>query len=263
MKKVLIVAHPDDEILFFSSLLEDLDKVIVCYGASNTRAVTKGREALQTQYPLSNIEWLNLDESDVWDAADWRRPIITNYGLSVNRNKARYRKAFDRLCDIFKTKLDSYDVVYTHNPWGEYGHEEHVSVFHAVLSSMRGCNKRLFVSCYASDRSQLLFLMQRHLLQGEVQTRAIPKELCLNIKSLYVKCNCWTWDDSYEWPNSEIFTEVMIHSNQFSAGKHVFTSAVPIMFLSRSFKRSFTKRIASQILPKFLKSIIRRALNHK
>jgi LmbE family N-acetylglucosaminyl deacetylase len=260
MKKVLIVAHPDDEILFFSSLLEDIDKVIVCYGASNTRAVTKGREVLQAQYPLSNIEWLNLDESDVWDASDWNKPMITSYGLSVNRNKARYRETFDNLCEIFKTKLDSYDVVYTHNPWGEYGHEEHVSLFHAVLSSVRGCNKKLFVSCYASDRSQQLFLMQRHLLQGEIQKRPVPTELCHQIKSLYVKCNCWTWTDTYEWPNSEIFAEVMIESPSRVISKHALTAVVPIMFLSWSFKQSFTKRIASKVLPKSIKSIIKRTI---
>ena len=260
MKRILIVAHPDDEILFFSSVLENIDKVIVCFGASKNKAITKGREVLQAQYPLSNIEWLNLDESDVWDASNWNKPVITSRGISVNRDEASYRETFDNLCEIFKTKLTTYDVVYTHNPWGEYGHEEHVSVFNAVLSSVRGSNKKLFISCYVSDRSQKLFSMQRHLLQGEIQQGTVPKKLCSQIKSLYIECNCWTWDDNYEWPNSEIFAEVMTDSSSCVESNYTLTADPPAMFFSRSFKQSLTKKIASKVLSKSMKDIIKRMI---
>ena len=55
-KKILIVAHPDDEVLFFSSILKDVDKVIVCFGPSDDEIISKGRKLLQQYYPLQNIE---------------------------------------------------------------------------------------------------------------------------------------------------------------------------------------------------------------
>ena len=64
MKKAIVVAHPDDEILFFSSIIETVDKIIVCFGPSSSKKVTDGRKLLQSRYPLKNIEWLNVQESN-------------------------------------------------------------------------------------------------------------------------------------------------------------------------------------------------------
>ena len=44
MKRIIIVAHPDDEILFFSSLLKTVDKIVVCFGPSKNQTLSKGRE---------------------------------------------------------------------------------------------------------------------------------------------------------------------------------------------------------------------------
>ena len=260
MKRILIVAHPDDEILFFSSILENIEKVIVCFSGSKSKVITDGREALKSQYPLSNIEWLNLDESDVYGASDWKKPVIADRGIRVSRDEVSYRETFDNLIEIFKIKLISYDVVYTHNPWGEYGHEEHVSVFNAVLNSVRGYDKKVFVSCYLSDRSQKLFLMQSHLLLGEIQSGIIPKELCARLKRLYIDCNCWTWDDDYEWPNWEIFAEIMTDSPTRVDTNHTLTAYPPVMLFSRSFRQTLAKKLASKVLSKSLKNIIKRKL---
>ena len=78
MKKVLVVAHPDDEVLFFSSIIEKVDAVIVCFGPSSNQKVTDGRRLLQNRYPLQHIEWLNIQESDVYLSANWNRPRLTD-----------------------------------------------------------------------------------------------------------------------------------------------------------------------------------------
>ena len=72
MKRIIIVAHPDDEILFFSSLLNTVDKIVVCFGPSKNQTLSKGREKLKSQYPLSSVQWLNIHQSDTYlSPYDW------------------------------------------------------------------------------------------------------------------------------------------------------------------------------------------------
>jgi LmbE family N-acetylglucosaminyl deacetylase len=256
-KKVLIVAHPDDEIIFFSSILKIVDKIIVCFGTSSDNTITEGRKLLQIHYPFQNIEWLNLDETDTYLASNWNKPIPTVNGVKVNRNKSKYNNMYDQLCDIFKKKLAPYDIVYTHNPWGEYGHEEHVSVFNSVQNSIFGCNKKLFVSCYVSDRSEKLYLKQKHILKGETQQGIISKKFCAEIKNLYIKYNCWTWDDNYEWPYAEFFLEVQNYKFLNTNNIDILTANSPIMFFSKSYKKNTIRTIISKNFPKKIIFIIK------
>lgn len=263
-KKILIVAHPDDELIFFSSILQTVDKIVVCFGKSfEDNNITNGRKILQKSYPLKNVEWLNLDESDTYLSSNWNKPFPTVEGLKVNRNKFRYQNLYYELCDIFKSKLEPYDIIYTHNPWGEYGHEEHISVFNSVQKSINGNNKKLFVSCYASDRSEKLYLQKKHFLNGEIQKETVPKKLCLEIKNLYVRCNCWTWDDNYEWPNSEIFAEIGGASIKNIVRDNNLKVNPPIMIFSKSFKINILNSIISKIIPNKLKYILKSIIQKK
>ena len=40
----LVVAHPDDEILWFGSIVNKCKKVIICFGPSNNFELSDGRE---------------------------------------------------------------------------------------------------------------------------------------------------------------------------------------------------------------------------
>tara|TARA_A100001234_G_scaffold185838_1_gene169816 strand:- start:79 stop:870 length:792 start_codon:yes stop_codon:yes gene_type:complete len=255
-EKILIVAHPDDEIIFFSSILKSVDKILVCFGkSSDNDIISQGRKSLQKNYPLTNIEWLNLNETDTYQASNWDKPIPTEDGLEVNRNKIAYREMYDDLCKILKNKIAPYDIVYTHNPWGEYGHEEHVCIFNSVQSSMKGFSKKLYVSCYASDRSEKLYLIKKHLLNDEIQEAKVPKELCYEIKNLYLENNCWTWDNNYEWPNLEFFIEV--GNFEFKNIDNINTSNIEssIIVLSKKYKKNILRSILSKIILKPIKSI--------
>ena len=56
----LIVAHPDDEILFFASILSSVKQIIVCFGLSPNQAedislfssLNAGRMELMKNFPL-------------------------------------------------------------------------------------------------------------------------------------------------------------------------------------------------------------------
>jgi LmbE family N-acetylglucosaminyl deacetylase len=260
MKKVIVVAHPDDEILFFSSIIEKVDAVIVCFGPSGTKKVTDGRRLLQNRYPLKNIEWLNIQESNVFLSANWDHPKLTDDGILVRRDQNEYQKNFITLVELFKTKLASYDVVYTHNPWGEYGHEEHISVFKAVWSATESTKTAVYVSSYISDRSKKTFDIQKALLGSDLITGKTPKSLCESIKKLYISTDCWTWDDEYTWPDAEVFIKLGNHVLLDNKRLRSSTANPPVMFLTRSFKSSYLSRWISRLLPPTLKKHLKKIL---
>lgn len=263
MKKVIVVAHPDDEILFFSSIIEKVDAVIVCFGPSSTKTITDGRRLLQNRYPLKNIEWLNIQESNVFLSANWDHPKITNNGMLVRRNQNEYQKNFITLVELFKTKLASYNEVYTHNPWGEYGHEEHMSVFRAVCLATESKKTAVYVSSYISDRSKKTFDIQKALLGSELITGKIPKNLCKSIKELYISSGCWTWDDEYIWPDTEVFIKIGNHALLDNKRLKSSTANPPIMFLTRSFKSSYFSRWVGRLLPPTLKNQLKKILKNR
>ena len=60
---VLVVAHPDDEILWFSSVLARVRRCIVCYEDCDDGAkLGPGRRGVASSYPLSTMHWLRLPE---------------------------------------------------------------------------------------------------------------------------------------------------------------------------------------------------------
>lgn len=263
MKRIIIVAHPDDEILFFSSLIHKVEKIIVCFGPSKDKTVSTGREKLQRQYPLPIIQWLNMQESSTFLSANWKTPELTDTGLKVSRNREKYRENFNTLVGKFKSILDNYDEIYTHNPWGEYGHEEHVSVFNAVCSAVGDRKKSIYVSSYISDRSSILFRIQKQRLASNIFVGKIPRDFCDKIKDLYIKTECWTWDNDYEWPQSEIFIKVKTHSFKIKKQENIPTANPPTMLLTRSFNKNPFSRIAAEILPTRLKKWIKLILKKR
>lgn len=106
MRKILIVAHPDDEILWFNPY--DYDKIVICFMSRDDKpGFEKKREAVINEHPLkSRIECLNISEDN-----GVRYPMIIHY---------------------LSTKVNGFDEVHTHNQLGEYGHDHHKLVHMAV-----------------------------------------------------------------------------------------------------------------------------------
>jgi len=68
-KSILVVAHPDDEVLWFSSILERVDRVVFCYlDCESIPLCSEGRRKSLSEYPMKNILCSNLPESGVSNA---------------------------------------------------------------------------------------------------------------------------------------------------------------------------------------------------
>lgn len=211
---VLVMAHPDDEVLWASSLLAKAGAIILCYGDFPGKPVfSQGRRNAMEEFPLPQGESLQLVEATMFNHAAWPLPKEIAEGLmprSLPLNLhgavlAAYRANFATLCQMLETRLKGVQDVVTHNPWGEYGHEDHVQVFRAVEHVGRKLGFRIWVTGYASDKAVLL--MQRHLHRLGPPTTQLATDTALadQLRRHFILHGCWTWPADYLWPETEWF----------------------------------------------------------
>jgi LmbE family N-acetylglucosaminyl deacetylase len=220
-RSAIVVAHPDDEILWAGSAVASAQKIIVCYGElPQDSCITEGRRLAMSGFPHKDLVYLALPEAGSFNTAAWLEPAESPWGLSQrNLVKAlrpsvaeRYRRNFDTLSRILRTQLEGCRNVITHNPWGEYGHEDHIQVFRVVESLRAALGFDLWVSCYFGPKS--VALQRRYLNSLGPSTAALPIDQALmqQIKALYIENQCWTWKDDYRWPQTEVFYRWMGHN---------------------------------------------------
>lgn len=213
-RTALVVAHPDDEVLWFSSILRDVDVILFCFEESPSRPEwTEGRRRVLADYPLPHVDSLRLREAEVFNGADWRRPQCDPAGLALARkpdsfpgfSEAVYQANFDAIHRGLTERLRGFARVYTHNPWGEYGHEEHVQVYRAVKALQPALGFDLWFDNYCSNKSHELMLRYVKGFRSDYVTLPTEPVLGTALKALYQRCGCWTWFDDYVWFTHECF----------------------------------------------------------
>jgi LmbE family N-acetylglucosaminyl deacetylase len=211
---ILVMAHPDDEALWASALLSRAARVVLVFeDIDSFPAWAEGRRRSLAEFPLPNVTSLRFREAEVLNGAAWPNPAETPYGLAVRPRPGtfrgfsarRYQEAFPKLVEALRPLLAEAPAVVTHNPWGEYGHEDHVQVFRAVERLRRELGFALWVTGYVSDKSYAFML--RHLAKLDCSAPELPTdpELGARLRDIYIRHGCWTWFDDYVWPRTERF----------------------------------------------------------
>lgn len=216
-KSALIVAHADDEILFFSSIIDKVDIVIVCFmGNSRVPERRSARMRVLNEYPLENISTLDIDTSGASRFVNWDEPIESYTGLEIQNTTAResYRITYEDILNKLRDKLIGYKTVYTHNPWGEYGHADHVQVHRAVDSLAVELEFQVLFSNYVSPRSMNLALPYISKT-GYLEPISSPTNINLahQVRDLYIRENCWTVPENFSWPKFESFNSKTANNN--------------------------------------------------
>ncbi len=210
----IVMAHPDDEVLWAGSALRAAEKIVVVYGELPcARELTEGRKAAMAAFPLPTLDWLGMVESGVFDSASWPTPLETEYGVFPHRalrvldsfDPDRYRHQFGELRTVLRDRLAGMRNVIAHGPWGEYGHEDHIQVFRVVASLAEEMGFRLWVPGYVAPKAEAL--MQRNLRFLGRPTVPLPIDPVLadEIAQIYKRTKTWTWFDDYVWPDAEQF----------------------------------------------------------
>ena len=224
-RSIIVAAHPDDENLWFSSILSRVDRIVLCFlEMPSNPARTESRRRSIESYPLANLSCLNLPESEVFWGVDWRRPVESEYGLLIadkQLSDKAYIANFSILKQRLRHQLRGCQNVFTHNPWGEYGHPEHVQVYRAVKALQQELRFNLWYSNYASNISSAL--MTRVLTRSGIESVMLEtdKVLAERIAEIYKSEGCWTWFKDYTWPDYESFIKdgiVPLENQRYGAG---------------------------------------------
>lgn len=111
--KLIIVAHPDDELIFYGSklIMENNNKVI-CMTHSNTQ---RSNEFINLMNEL-NCGYIMLDHKDDPRIKNIQKEYVDYISNYIAKNRYKIRK------------------IITHNSDGEYGHNFHIAVSNMVTN---------------------------------------------------------------------------------------------------------------------------------
>jgi len=239
LKNSMIVgAHADDEILWFNAIARDVDRIVIVYKDFWARPeIGPKRTAALSDYPRAGVECLEIAESGAYGCADWQAPVPTEYGIAFgfeanrreitrlarmsfsrvsNMERAQvaaesvaraYQANFFAIYEALKPKVSADMNVFTHNPWGEYGHEEHVQVFRVLQKLRDEIGFKLWMSNYCTDRAMPLAMRYFQMCPGDYIRLPTDKGFADAVAAVYKKHDCWTWADDWTWFDEECFME--------------------------------------------------------
>jgi LmbE family N-acetylglucosaminyl deacetylase len=211
-KSILVTAHPDDEILWFSSLLGQVDHVLLCFlnELVNPEFGSLRQQAL-SRHPLRNkMSCLEVVALGASMTKGFLSPRFNQYGMELahdnvvaNQYKRQYKENYVALRGKLADILSGYQNVVTHNPWGEYGHEEHVQIYRVVKELQKSIGYNIWFSSYCSTRT--VGLAARMLSATDIATLPTDRTVADDAMDLYKETGCWTWYEDWHWPAEETF----------------------------------------------------------
>jgi LmbE family N-acetylglucosaminyl deacetylase len=203
----VVVAHPDDEALWLSAALARADRIVFCFGDPFGRpTLAAARRRAVAALPLSGKIELGVPESGARFLADWAHPRPTEAGIEITDRAARvrYEANYPKLVDALRTSLAGCGEVHTHNPWGEYGHTEHIQVHRAVATLQDELGYTLWFPNYVGAMSWKLACQLAAEPRLTERRMVIPDPaMARSLMRVYRRHRAWTWTRWHRWPAHE------------------------------------------------------------
>ncbi len=215
----IISAHHDDEVIWFEPWL-DIADIIITPTVYPTSAYMKNNIALKY---MSLTNWIPLQGETDHNTAkhiahdrDYRQQHITNIYLS----------------DLLDRHVISSDVIISHSPWGEYGHEQHRQIYCILQNLVIKYKKDLYIWNGSPDVHNpshgypiTYFLLERN--GSELSNITLPfdrrkyddiRNIFIQAESIYPKSpdeklwnyQFWTWDRPYESGGAKLYNPPQI-----------------------------------------------------
>ncbi|MEP0942583.1 MAG: hypothetical protein ABJH63_03685 [Rhizobiaceae bacterium] len=244
---VIIAAHPDDELLWFGAILKRVDQVIVVFEDFwPDPAMGPARADALINFPRDGVRSLRLPEAASYGCADWENPKLSPWGIELSRQcelrdakqiakrllgksnapragiRATYKNNFKSLVDQLGGVLTADMNVFTHNPWGEYGHEDHVLVHRAVADLRREIGFKLWMSNYCTERALPLATTYFDSAEPQFEELAVDKIFADQVAQVYREAGCWTWADDWKWFNTECYMQAPQAQKMLKNQGHLF-----------------------------------------
>ncbi len=204
----LVVAHPDDEVLWLSSALAGAARIVLVFGTPFIKTwKAEGRRRAVAALPFaSRVVALGLPESGARFCFDHANPEPTGTGVAIAEAAARvrYDANFPRLVAALRPVLAGCATVFTHNPWGEYGHSEHIQVYRAVAALQEELGYTLWFPNYVARASWALARLSAvEPRWSERRVQAPDAATARRAMAVYLRHRAWTWTPWHRWPRQE------------------------------------------------------------
>jgi LmbE family N-acetylglucosaminyl deacetylase len=251
-QSVIVAAHPDDELLWFNAILKEVDEVIIVFRPFWAHPdLASKRAAALAAFPRKGVSCLDLHESGAYGCANWLAPEETSDGLALTMESqkrewkrfskralqragipfatvadrsvlAAYRQNTDLLRNHLRGRLRPGMNVFTHNPWGEYGHEEHVQVFRVLQSLRAEIGFNLWMSNYCTERSLPLAMRYFETSPGPYIRLPTDKAFAQTVAQVYKDHDCWTWASDWSWFDEECYMPAPMAGQAPKSHRHLF-----------------------------------------
>lgn len=167
-KAIIIVAHPDDEVLFFSTILDnkDLEKHVICITDGNADGRGKERDLefkkCMEFYKIRSFEKYNFPDK-----------------YDENLDSLELETCLKKSCGELVTE-DT--LVFTHGPFGDYGHPHHITTSYVVHKSLNKGKSKIYTPNVLEHPNGVSF--QKESMQTKVWERKL-EVLCSIYKEEY------------------------------------------------------------------------------
>jgi len=244
---VIVAAHPDDELLWFGAILQQVERVILVFEDYwPDPAMGPARAEALANYPRDGIMSLQMSEPATYGCADWQQPKLSPWGIALGPTcefrdakhrakrligksmapqmgiRAHYQANYEELVQSLRGEMDPTMNVFTHNPWGEYGHEDHVQLYRALDALRAEIGFTLWMSNYCTDRS--LPLAKTYFDTSDHQFFELPvdRHFADKVTRTYRDAGCWTWADDWHWFKTECYMQAPLNQSRLNTQGHLF-----------------------------------------
>ena len=195
---------------------------------------------------VENVSSFRMAEAATYGCANWPRPKLSSVGIQLEKTAelrdakqkakrllgkssapemgirqhyaANYQILLKKLRDFLKPDMN----VFTHNPWGEYGHEDHVQVFRALDQLRSEIGFTLWMSNYCTERALPLAMTYFDNSEHELVQLPVNKTFCDQVAQVYRDAGCWTWSDSWNWFDTETYMQAPKSQSNLKTQGHLF-----------------------------------------
>jgi hypothetical protein len=168
---VMLVAHPDDEVIFGWPVLARAKAIICCSSDEFNPERVWCKDRIKAFKDICGL----LDI----------RGVCYSYNSEFYKMDARAGELLKFQDEIGRYLYEG--PIFTHNRWGEYGHMDHILVHQVALAS----KQRILTTDMCIDAG---WLNCRPAPAGEkLEDCEIDMDLYLRCKAIYDKYGCWTW----------------------------------------------------------------------
>ena len=187
MKILMVMAHPDDEVIFGWPIFQKADAKKTLLMCSSDLNNPERQWCSHRKFVLEEVCEINHTKLTCLDNPS-----------EFYRSSTRDEKLSQVQDEIVKNMLsEDYDYVFTHNPLGEYGHLDHKFVFETVLHNSRF--PILFTDiCMQSNWPSVSSIpdkIKNIYYKQHVSSCVLDKALYANYQEKYEKAGVWTWSE--------------------------------------------------------------------